>query len=88
MNYLAIVLLFVFFAGIAMTVNEGLWSNTVSLFCILFASMLAWYWGPTLGAYVVEQAEPSAANEWAFWFASVWGVFFFSVTILRIIADR
>ncbi|RIK74313.1 MAG: hypothetical protein DCC67_16725 [Planctomycetota bacterium] len=88
MNYLAIILLFVFFAGVAMTVNEGLWSNTVSLFCVMFASMLAWYWGPTLGAFVVEQAEPSAQNEWAFWFASVWGAFFLAVTILRIVADR
>ncbi len=82
MNYLAIVLLFVFFAGIAMTVNEGLWSNTVSLLCVLFASMSAWYWGPMLGRFVIEQAEPSAANEWAFWFASIWGVFFLTVTIL------
>jgi len=88
MLYLTILLIFVFFAGIAMTVNEGLWSNTISLFCILFAALLAWDWGRVLGGFVIEQVEPSAQNTWAFWFASIWGVFFLSITILRVIADR
>jgi uncharacterized membrane protein required for colicin V production len=88
MLYLAILLLALVFAGVAMTVNEGLWSNTISLFSILIASLLAWDWGRVLGAYVIEQMQPSGENEWAFWFASVWGVFFFSVMIIRIVADR
>jgi uncharacterized membrane protein required for colicin V production len=88
MLYLAILLLALVFAGIAMTVNEGLWSNTVSLFSILLASLLAWDWGRVLGAYVIEQVKPSGENEWAFAFASVWGVFFFSVILIRILADR
>jgi uncharacterized membrane protein required for colicin V production len=88
MLWLAVLMLCVFFAGIAMTVNEGLWSNTISLFSILIASLLAWDWGRVLGSYVIEQVQPSSQNEWAFWFASVWGVFFFSVMLVRILADR
>jgi hypothetical protein len=88
MTYVAILLLFLLFAGIAMTVNEGLWSNTVTLLCTLFGGLLAWHWGPMLGGFVVDQAKPSVENEWAFWFASVWGTFFLVVTVLRVIADR
>src|SRR5918997_1043354 len=88
MIWLTILLFVVFFAGIAMTVNEGLWSNTISLFCIILAALLAWDWGRVLGRYLLEQAEPAAENEWYFWFASLWGAFFVSVTLLRIIADR
>jgi uncharacterized membrane protein required for colicin V production len=88
MLYLAVLLLALVFAGIAMTVNEGLWSNTISLFCVLLASLLAWDWGRVLAKYVIAQAQPSGENEWAFGFASVWGVFFFSVMLLRILADR
>jgi hypothetical protein len=88
MTYVAILLLFVLFAGIAMTVNEGLWSNTVTLLCVTLGGLLAWHWGPVLGRLVIEQAEPSSENEWAFWFASIWGVYFLVVTVLRIIADR
>lgn len=88
MTYVAILLLFTLFAGIAMTVNEGLWSNAVTLLCVLLGGLLAWHWGPVLGEFVIEQAKPSPENEWAFWFASIWGVYFLAVTVLRIIADR
>jgi hypothetical protein len=88
MNYLAILVLFVFFAGLAMTVNEGLWSNSISFVCIVLAGLIAWHWGLVLGEFAIEQVEPAAEYEWALWFASLWGVFFFSVSILRVIADR
>jgi hypothetical protein len=88
MTYVAVLLLFVLFAGVAMTVNEGLWSNTVTLLCTLLGGLLAWHWGPVLGEFVIEQTKPSVENEWAFWFATVWGVFFLAVTLLRVIADR
>ena len=41
-----------------------------------------------LSAYVIEQAEPSAENAWAFKFASIWGIYFAAVMILRIATDR
>lgn len=88
MLYLVIMLIFALFAGIAMTVGEGIWSNAVSLFCIVLGGVIAVPWGVTLGDYVIAQAEPSEENQWAFQFASVWGVYFLSVTILRVIADR
>jgi uncharacterized membrane protein required for colicin V production len=88
MLWLTILLYCILFAGIAMTVNEGLWSNTISLFCVILAALLAWYWGLVLGKFVIEQMEPDPTKEWAFWFASIWGVFFLSVMILRIMADR
>lgn len=88
MMYLAILMFAIFFAGFAMTVNEGLWSNTISLFCVILAGLMALPGGLALGAFAVEQAKPAAENEWAFVFGSIWGVFFFAVMILRIVTDR
>lgn len=88
MLYLIIMLVFALFAGIAMTVGEGIWSNAISLLCILLAGVIAVPWGLTLGDYVVAQMEPSEENSWAFVFASVWGVYFLAVTVLRVGADR
>lgn len=88
MTYLGVLVLFVFFAGLAMTVNEGLWSNVVSLFCILIGALIAWHWGLVLGEFAIGQVDPAPEYEWALWFTSLWGVFFFATTLLRIIADR
>ncbi len=41
MLYLAVLMFAVFFAGFAMTVNEGLWSNAITLFCVVLAAMIA-----------------------------------------------
>ena len=88
MTYLGVLVLFVFFASLAMTVNEGLWNNTISLLCIILGSLIAWHWGLVLGEFAIAQVQPAAEYEWALWFASLWGVFFFSTTLLRVIADR
>jgi hypothetical protein len=88
MLWLTILLLVVFFAGIAMTVNEGLWSNAVSLFCVILAAGIGWDWGRVLGRYVIEQVQPAPDKHWFFWFACIWGVFAFSVTVFRVVADR
>jgi hypothetical protein len=88
MTYLGVLVLFVFFASLAMTINEGLWSNMISLVCIILGSLIAWHWGLALGEFAIAQVEPAAEYEWALWFASLWGVFFFSATLLRVIADR
>jgi hypothetical protein len=88
MLYLAILMFAIFFAGFAMTVNEGLWSNAITLFCVILAGVIAVPGGLALAGYVVAQAQPSAENEWAFKFGSIWGVFFFAVMILRIATDR
>ncbi len=88
MLYLAVLMFAVFFAGFAMTVNEGMWSNAITLFCVVLAAMIAVPGGLALTGFVLEQAEPSAENEWAFKFACVWGIFFFAVNVLRLATDR
>jgi hypothetical protein len=88
MPYLAVLMFAIFFAGFAMTVNEGLWSNAITLFCVMLAGVIAVPGGLALAGYVIAQAQPSADNEWAFKFGSIWGVFFFAVMILRIVTDR
>jgi uncharacterized membrane protein required for colicin V production len=88
MMYLAILMFAVFFAGFAMTVNEGLWNNAITLLCVILAAMIAVPGGLMLSAYVIEQAEPSPENAWAFKFASLWGVYFAAVMILRLVTDR
>ena len=88
MGLLLILLSFIFFAGVAMTLNEGLWSNTISVFIIIIAALIAIPWGYFAGAIVVIAAQPSDENAWAFIFASVWGVFALTTVILRLITDR
>jgi hypothetical protein len=88
MGLLLILLSFIFFAGVSMTVNEGLWSNTISVFIIIVAALIAIPWGYFVGAIVVVAAQPSEANAWAFMFASVWGMFALTAVILRLITDR
>lgn len=88
MPYLAALMFAVFFAGFAMTVSEGMWSNAITLLCLLLAAAIALPGGLALTDYVVQQAKPSPETEWAFKFSSVWGVFFFAIMILRIMTDR
>ena len=87
MLYLTILLIFIFFAGLAMTINEGLWSNTVSLLAIIVAGLFAIFGGIPLGMYIVEQADASQKVAWCFVFAGVWGVFVVSLTIMRILLE-
>lgn len=88
MLYLTILLGFVFFAGVAMSITEGFWSNTVLLLCIMLAGLFAILGGIPLGLYIVEQAEASDEKAWYFVFAGVWGVFVVSLTIMRILVER
>jgi hypothetical protein len=88
MGLLLILLSFIFFAGVSMTVNEGLWSNTISVFVIIVAALIAIPWGYFVGVIVVVAAQPSEENTWAFVFASVWGMFALAAVILRLITDR
>jgi len=88
MLYLTILLIFAFFAGVAMTVNEGLWSNTVTLLCIILAGQFAIVGGIPLGLYIIEQADASEETAWCFLFAGVWGVFVVSLTVMRLLVER
>ena len=88
MLYLTILLIFVFFAGVAMTINEGLWSNTVLLICIILGGLFAILGGIPLGLYIVEQADAGDEYVWHCLFAGVWLVFMLSVTIMRVLVDQ
>jgi hypothetical protein len=88
MGLLTLLISFVFFAGVAMTVNEGLWSNTITILLIIISAVIAIPWGYFAGGVMVVAAQPSEEYAWAFFFAGVWGVFALSMTILRFIADR
>lgn len=88
MLYLAILLMFVFFAGVAMTIGEGLWSNSILLILVMLCGVLAFVTGLPLASFVLEQAEPSEEYTWHFVMACVWGVFALSMTIMRMLLER
>jgi hypothetical protein len=88
MLYITILLIFVFFAGLAMTINEGLWSNTVLLLCIILGGLFAILGGIPLGLFIIDQAGVAEENIWHCIFAGVWGVFIVSVTIMRVLVEK
>ena len=88
MLYLGILLCFVFFAGVAMTVAEGLWNNAVLLLVIILAGLLAFTGGVPLGSFVAEKADAGSDYVWHVVFACVWGVFALSATIMRMLLER
>lgn len=88
MPYLTVLLGAVFFAGIAMTVGEGLWSNLVNTVCILLASVTAVFIGLPLGAIALEQSGKDGAFVWYFLFGGLWLTFFLTIMVLRLLVDR
>jgi hypothetical protein len=88
MLYLTILLIFVFFAAAAMTINEGLWSNTVLLLCIILSGLAAIFCGSPLGLFIIEKADASDEYAWHCIFAGVWGVFASSVLIMRVLFEK
>lgn len=88
MPYLAILICALLFAGVAMTVNEGLWNNAISLFCVMLGGLLGVFVGVPVGNMIAEQAGATTENLWFFVFAGVWGLFALSVLLMRLIMDR
>lgn len=88
MPYLCVLIYFVFFAGVAMTVAEGLWNNTVTLLAIIICGPLAIAAGYPLGLFLQEKIDKPIEQTWYFVFAGVWLVFFLSIMIVRLLADR
>jgi hypothetical protein len=79
---------FVFFAGLAMTVGEGLWSNTISFIAITLGGVFAFTVGPPIGVWAMEKMDKPVDFLWFFLFAAVWLTFFLFVVIFRILTDR
>lgn len=88
MTLLLVLVGFLFFAGVAMTVNEGLWSNTVSLLCVMISGIAGALAGVPIGVMIIEQGDFDEQYAWHCIFVGVWGVFVVSLLIVRIITDR
>ena len=71
-----------------MTVNEGLWSNTVLLICLLISGLAGVTAGVPLGKLVLEQSGKGDEIAWYFIYAGVWAVFAITLLLLRIVADK
>jgi hypothetical protein len=88
MPYLCVLIYFVFFAAVAMTVAEGLWNNTLTLLAIVICGPLAIALGYPLGLLLQEKIDKPVEQTWYFVFAGVWLVFFVSMLIVRLLLDR
>jgi len=88
MLYLLALLGFIFFAGVAMTINEGLWNNTVLLLCLLISGIAAMVAGVPLGVMLLEQLELENPKAWYCVFAGIWTVFIVTIVVLRLATDR
>jgi hypothetical protein len=63
----------VFFATIAMMVREGLWSNTITLFCILLSGLAAFGFYQPLTVWIDEQTDGS--YTYLLDIVCLWGVY-------------
>ncbi len=88
MLYLAVLICAVMFAGVAMTVNEGLWNNAINFISVVLGGLFGLFVGVPAGNMIAEQAGAGADVHWYFVFAGVWGVFALSVLIIRLLVER
>jgi len=88
MLYLTVMLGFLFFTAIAMTINEGLWNNTIALLHLMLAGILAVFAGVPLGSFLLEQSGKPPDFAWHFVFACIWGVFAISVTCMHLVTNK
>ena len=71
----------VIFAGLAMMVREGLWSNTIMLVNIIISGLVAFGFYSPLVIYLDEMAD----GEHTYWldFAVIWALFVVAMLICR-----
>lgn len=69
------------FAGIAMMVREGLWSNAITLVNIIISGLVAFGFYSPLVIYLDEMTD----GRHTYWldFAIVWGLFFVAMVVCR-----
>lgn len=73
----------VLFVGLAMTVREGLWSNTITLVSIIVAGMVAFGFYSPLVVYVDEEMTDGQHTYWLD-YAVVWALFCVAIVVLRV----
>ncbi len=72
----------VVFAGLAMTVREGLWSNAILLVNIFISGLVAFGFYSPLVAYLDEEVTSGQHTYWLD-FAIIWALFSVSMLICR-----
>ncbi len=88
MIYLLVLVGFLFFAGVAMTIGEGLWSNTILLLCVLISGIAGVVAGVPVGTMILKQVDRPDEQAWYFVFVGVWGVFSLVMLALRTMTDK
>src|SRR5689334_1216649 len=79
--YLAVFAL-VMFAAIAMTVREGVWSNTITLIGIIFSGLVAFGFYSPIVVYLDEEMTSGQHTYWLD-FAIMWALFCVAMIIYR-----
>src|SRR3954452_25181352 len=73
----------VVFAGLAMTVREGIWSNTLTLINIIISGLVAFGFYSPLVVYLDEDVTSGQHTYWLD-FAIIWALFAASIIICRV----
>lgn len=72
----------VIFAGLAMTVREGVWSNTLTLINVIISGVVAFGFYSPIVAYLDEEVTSGQHTYWLD-FAIIWALFAVTMLILR-----
>src|SRR4051794_33684477 len=72
----------VIFAGLAMTVREGVWSNTLTLISVIVSGLVAFGFYSPLVTYLDEEVTSGQHTYWLD-FAVIWGLYAVTMIILR-----
>jgi hypothetical protein len=72
----------VVFAGLAMMVREGLWSNTLALINVIVSGLVAFGFYSPLVAYLDEEVTSGQHTYWLD-FAIIWALYAVTMIVLR-----
>lgn len=74
------------FAGLAMMVREGLWSNMISLMSILLSGLIAFGFYSPIVVYLNEELTDGQHTYWLD-FAIIWALYSVAIIICRVFAS-
>src|SRR4051794_15012165 len=74
--------LIIMFAGIAMTVREGVWSNALTLISIIISGLVAFGFYSPLVVYLDEEVTNGQHTYWLD-FAIIWGLYAVTMIVMR-----
>ncbi len=73
------------FAALAMMVREGLWSNTITLFSIIIAGLIAFGFYSPIVVYVNEEMTDGQHTYWLD-YAILWALYAVAIILLKALA--